>query len=189
MAQVGRAAAAGAGWLVGGGSWSAGQPPPPSRPSTTHTTSVDRLEAPMSKLTRTLAVGVTLAAITLVGMTTLAHAQPTDEPSRHQARRPPTQGQVGEAWHQHPVTSQQQTAQERTADAVGRVLARERSTIPNATPAQVPTPTPTQPNQRPSWVLASFGVLAVLMLVVGLAVLAARRASRRARLGAASPTR
>jgi hypothetical protein len=88
----------------------------------------------MSKLTRTLAVAATLAAISLAGMTTVAHAQPADEPSRHHAR-PPTQGQVGEAWHQHPVTSQQKTAQEAAEDAtVGRLLARERSTIPNATP-------------------------------------------------------
>jgi hypothetical protein len=146
----------------------------------------------MSKLTRTLVVGATLAAISLASMTAAAHAYPldpgTDEPTRHHAR-PPTQSQVGEAWHQHPVTSQQKTAQETAADAVGRVLARERSTIPNATPAQVPAPTPTRPNQQPSWVLVSFGVLAVLMLVVGLTVLAARQASRRTRLRAASLTR
>jgi hypothetical protein len=146
----------------------------------------------MSKLTRTLVVGTTLAAISLAGMTTVAHAYPldpgTDEPTRHHAR-PPTQSQVGEAWHQHPVTSQQQTAQETAADAVGRVLARERSTIPNTTPAQVPAPTPPRPNQRPSWILVSFGVLAVLMLVVGLTVLAARQASRRTRLEAAGLTR
>jgi hypothetical protein len=122
-------------------------------------------------------------------MTTVAHAQPADEPSRHHAR-PPTQGQVGEAWHQHPVTSQQKTAQEAAEDAtVGRLLARERSTIPNATPAQVPAPTTPQPNQRPSWFLVSFGVLAVLVLAGGLAVLAARRASRRIRPRAASLTR
>lgn len=134
----------------------------------------------MSKLTRTLVAAATLAAISLAGMTTVAHAQATDEPTRQDARRPPTQGQVGEAWHQRSVSSQHDKVAEATP---GRVLARERSTIPNATPAQVPAPVPTQPNQRPSWVLASFGVLAVLMLVVSLAVLAARRASRRARVG------
>ena len=142
----------------------------------------------MSKLTRFLAVGATLAAISVAGMTTVAHAQPADESSSHDTRRPPTQGQVGEAWHQRPVTSQQQT-QATAADAVGRLLARERSAIPNPTSAQVPTPAPNRPNQRPSWVLAAFGVLAAtLVLVVGLAVLAGRRASHRTRLGAASPT-
>jgi hypothetical protein len=59
----------------------------------------------MSNFTRTLAVGAALAAVVLAGMTTAAHAQAT-EPTRQDARRPPTQGQVGEAWHQHPVTGQ-----------------------------------------------------------------------------------
>jgi hypothetical protein len=144
----------------------------------------------MSKLTRTLAVGATLAAISLAGMTAVAHAQPAHEATRHDARRPPTQGQVGEAWHQRPVTSQQQTAQETPADAtVRRMLARERSTIPNQPSARVPAPVPTHPNRQPSWFAVSLGVLAVLMLVVALAVLATRRASRRIRPRAASLTR
>jgi hypothetical protein len=140
----------------------------------------------MSKLTRALAIGATLAAVTLAGMTSAAHAQATDEPARHDARRPPTQGQVGEAWHHRQATSKEQT----TADAaLGRVLARERFSIPDATPAQPTAPAPTQPNQQPSWPLASFSVLAVLMLVAGLSVLGVRRASRRAPPPAASPTR
>jgi hypothetical protein len=44
----------------------------------------------MSKLTRTLMVAATLAAISLAGTTTLAHAQATDQPSSRDARRPPT---------------------------------------------------------------------------------------------------
>jgi hypothetical protein len=141
----------------------------------------------MSKLTRTLVVAATLAAISLVAMTAVAHAQATDEPTGHDARRPPTQGQVGEAWHQHPVTSQQEAAADAT---VGRLLARERSAIPNQTSAQVPAPAPTQPNQRPGWFLASLGVLAAtLVLAIGVAGLAARRASRRAPPPAPSLTR
>jgi hypothetical protein len=55
----------------------------------------------MSSRARALIVGATLAAMTLAGMTAVAHAQATDEPtSKQAARRPPTQGQVGEAWHQ-----------------------------------------------------------------------------------------
>jgi hypothetical protein len=138
----------------------------------------------MSKFARTLAVGATLAAISLAGMTSAAHAQATDEPTRH--RRPPTEGQVGESWRDRQATAKEQTA----ADAaLGRVLARERFSIPNATPAEVPAPAPTQPNRQPSWLLTSLGVLAVLMLVAGLAALAARRARRRAPPPAASPTR
>ena len=52
----------------------------------------------MSRRTRALVVGATLAAMTLAAMTAAAHAQTTDDPTGKQAaRRPPTQGQVGEA--------------------------------------------------------------------------------------------
>ena len=135
----------------------------------------------MSKFTRTLAVGATLAAFSLAGMTA-AHAQATDQATR----RPPTERQVGESWRHRHTASQEQAA----ADAaLQRVQARERFSIPDATPAQVPAPAPTQPNRQPSWLLTSLGVLAVLMLVAGLAALAARRARRRAPPPAASPTR
>ena len=136
----------------------------------------------MSKFTRTLVVGATLAAISLAGMAA-AHAQATDQ---QPTLRPPTERQVGESWHHRQAPSKDQAA----ADAaLGRVQARERFSIPNATPAQVPAPAPTQPNRQPSWLLTSLGVLAVLMLVAGLAALAARRARRRTPPPAASPTR
>ena len=141
----------------------------------------------MSKLTRTLAVGATLATFSLVGMTTVAQAQAKYDPDGKQAAlRPPTELQVGE-----PRRHRQAAAKEPTAAdaALGRVLARERFSIPNEAPDQVPAPAPTQPNRQPSWLLASLGVLAVVMLVAGLAVLVARRASRRAPPPAASPTR
>jgi hypothetical protein len=159
-----------------------------SRPSTTHTPSVDRSEAPMSKLTRTLAVGTMLAAVSLAGMTAVAHAYPldpaTDQPTSHQARRPPTQGQVEEAWHQRPASSQQQTAGDA---ALGRVLARERFSIPSGTPAQVPAPAPAPPSGQPGWLVVSLGMLAAALAVVaGLAMLTARRANHRARVGPAT---
>jgi hypothetical protein len=141
----------------------------------------------MSKLTRTLIVGATLATLSLVGMTAGPQAQAKGDPDGKQAaRRPPTERQVGEPWHKHPVTSQQETA----ADAaLGRVLARERFSIPDGAPGQVPTPAPPQPNGDRGWFIASLGVLAVLVLSGGLAVLAVRRASRGAPPPAASPTR
>ena len=135
----------------------------------------------MSKFIRTLAVGATLAAISLAGMTT-AHAQATDQATL----RPPTERHVGESWRHRHTAAKEQTAADAT---LGRVLARERFSIPDATPAKVPAPAPTQPNRQPSWLLTSLGVLAVLMLVAGLAALAARRARRRAPPPAASPTR
>ena len=134
----------------------------------------------MSKLTRALVLGAALAAMNLAGMTAVAHAQATNDPDGKVARRPPSERQVGEAWRHGQVASPEQTA----ADAaLQRQLARERFSIPNAIPAQVPAPVPDEPNGQPGWLLASLGVLAAaLALAGGLAVLAARRAGRRARI-------
>jgi hypothetical protein len=104
----------------------------------------------MSKRARALILGVTLAAMNLAGLTTVASAQSSDEPTSNQdARRPPTQGQVGESWRH-----------------------------PTGTPVR-----PAEPSGPSGWLVASLGVLAaVLALSGGLAVLAARRAGRRARV-------
>jgi hypothetical protein len=136
----------------------------------------------MSKLARTLILGATLAAMNLVGMTAVAQAQANNEGK--DARRPPSERQVGESWRHRKVASQEQA----TADAaLQRVLARERSSIPSGTPAQVPVPVPAEPNGQSGWLLASLGVLAAaLALAGGLTVLAAKRASRRARVGHAA---
>jgi hypothetical protein len=126
----------------------------------------------MSKFTRTLIVGAMLAAMHLVGMTAVAHAQATDQQA---ALRPPSEGQVGEAWRHRQAASRQQAA----ADAaLKRVLARERLSIPSGTPAPVPAPAPDEPSGRARWLIAS---LAVLVAALVLAVLAARRTRRRPR--------
>jgi hypothetical protein len=134
----------------------------------------------MPKRTRTLIIGATLAAMTLAGLTTVAQAQTTDDPDGKAARRLATQRQAGETGRHGQVASPEQTA----ADAaLQRQLARERHSIPNATPAQVPAPVPDEPSGQPGWLLASLGVLAAaLVLAGGLAVLAAKRAGRRARI-------
>jgi hypothetical protein len=134
----------------------------------------------MSKLTRTLIIGATLAAMHLVGLTAVAQAQANDEP----IRQPPTERQVGESWRHRQAASPEQTA----ADAaLQRALARERFSIPNGTPAQSPVPVPAKPSRQPGWLIASLAVLvAALALAGGLTVLAARRTRRRARLGHAA---
>jgi hypothetical protein len=134
----------------------------------------------MSKLARVLTIGAMLAAMNLAGMTAVAHAQTSDEGK--DARRPPTEGQVGETWRKRPAT--QQTA----ADAaLQRQLARERYSIPNATPAQVPDPPGAdEPSGQPGWLVLGFAVIAALALVAGLAVIAAKRASRKVRAGQAT---
>jgi hypothetical protein len=136
----------------------------------------------MSKLARVLVLGAMLAAMNLAAMTAVAQAQANDEDG--DARRPPTQGQVGETWHKRPVTSQEQAA----ADAaLQRQLARERFSIPNATPAQVPDPAPDESSGQPGWLVPSLAVLAAALAVVaGLALRAAKRASRRVRAGPAA---
>ena len=130
----------------------------------------------MSKLTRTLVIGATLAAMHLAAMTAVAQAQANDQP----VMQPPTERQLGEAWRHRQATSPDQTA----ADAaLQRVQARERFSIPNPTPAEVPAPVPPKPSRPAGWLVASLGVLAAaLALVGGLAVRAARRTRRRARL-------
>jgi hypothetical protein len=136
----------------------------------------------MSKLARTLVLGAMLAAMNLAGMTAVAQAQAND--AGKDARRPPTERQVGESWRQPQVTSQEQTA----ADAaLRRQLAQERFSIPSGTPAQEPAPEPAEPGGQPGWLVASLGVLvAALALIAGVAVMAARRARRRVRAGQAA---
>jgi hypothetical protein len=136
----------------------------------------------MSKLARALALVATLAAMNLAGVTAVAQAHASDQATKRQ------------------VTSQQQP----TGDAaLRRLLARERSSIPNlpnGTPAQrlhqalgqvqaEPTSPvqPAEPSGQPGWLTPALGVLAaVLALAAGIAVAAARRANRSQRAGQAA---
>ena len=59
-----------------------------------------------SRLTQAVVLGALLAAASLATMTAVAHA--TSEPTlTHDSQRPPTQGQVGEAWHRRSVVVNQ----------------------------------------------------------------------------------
>jgi hypothetical protein len=137
----------------------------------------------MSKRARALILGVTLAAMNLAGLTAIASAGATDQPTGNQdAPRPPSQGQVGEAWRQSQVPAEaptvaRDTRRPPTESQVGESWRH---------PVSAPVP-PAKPSGQPSWLLASLGGLAaVLALIAGLAVLAARRAGRRARVGHAA---
>ena len=131
----------------------------------------------MSKLTRTLIIGATLAAMHLAGMTAVAQAQANDQP----ARRPPTQGQVGESCHQRRDPAEQPTIasdarRPPTESQVGESW-RHQTSVPGR---------PAEPGGQPGWRIASLGFLAAaLALVGGLAVLAATRPSRGPRVGQA----
>ena len=137
----------------------------------------------MSKLTRTLVLGVTLATLNLAGLTAVAQAQSSDQPTRNQdARRPPSQGQVGEAWRHPQVAAEQSTV----ADDPRRPPTESQLGESWRHPTSAPVP-PAEPNGPSGWLVASLGVLAAaLVLAGGLAVLAARRADQQPGRPAAS---
>jgi hypothetical protein len=133
----------------------------------------------MSKLARTVLLGATLAAMNLAAMTTAAHAQTNDQPTSNQdAQQPPTERQVGEAWRHPQVAAEQPTVADNTRRPPTEARVGEAWRHPTTAPGR-----PAEPSGQPSWLIPSLGVLAAaLVLAGGLAVLAARRASRRARL-------
>ena len=152
----------------------------------------------MSKLARVLVLGAMVAAMNLAGLTAVAQAQPNDDP----VRQPPTERQVGQPYRNYheALAAQAQTAQD---DAVEQFRRGERAAHAQPTiaddirrspteaqvgeswrhPVNVPVP-PAEPSGQSGWLVLTLGVLsAALALVAGLAVLVARRTSRRLRAG------
>jgi hypothetical protein len=150
----------------------------------------------VSKLARALMLVAMLAAMNLAAMTAIAQAHTSNDPAstRHRAL-----GRV------EFLATDQPSGQ---ADAtVRRLLARERSTIPNTVPdhprllldeqrsslLNLPNAAPAQatssvppapPSGQADWRIPALGVLsAVLALVAAVAVLAAWRAHRSQRAG------
>jgi hypothetical protein len=144
----------------------------------------------MSKHTRALVLVALVVAMNLAGLTAIAQAQPPDgieqfRRGERASQEDRTPAQAVEEFRRGEQASQEQTAADAT---VGRLLARERSSIPSGTPAQVPVPVqPPEPSEQPDWLVPALGGLAaVLALVAGLVVLAAKRAGRRVRAGQAA---
>lgn len=136
----------------------------------------------MSKLTRALVLGAALAAMNLAGLTAVAHAQSNNDPDGKDARQPPTQAQVGEAWRQPQVAREEPTIAGDTRRPPTESQVGESWRHPTSTPVRS-----AEPSGPSGWLVASLGMLAAaLALSGGLAVLAARRAGRRARLGHAA---
>ena len=128
-----------------------------------------------SRLASALVLGALLAATTLAGLTGVAYAQATDAPTGKQAaRRPPTQTQVGESWHQHPPTTNQSAI---AGDA--RRPPTEGQVGEPWHPRVMPPAPPAKPNSQPRWPVASLAVLTAALALAG--GLAAMRVSRRAR--------
>jgi hypothetical protein len=161
----------------------------------------------MSKLTRTLILAATVAALNLTGLTAIAHAQASDKDTT-------TQQQLAENWNYYQQATRVPPAELKArmqADATQRELsdrwtyyyqatrmspaelkawmqAKDRPDTSTQPPAQLPAPVPPpEPNGQPLWLVVSLGGLAAaLALVAGLALLAARRANRRAQVGPAT---
>jgi hypothetical protein len=122
------------------------------------------------RLAQALVLGALLAATSLAGMTAIAHAQATNEGK--DARRPPTQAQVGEAWHQPQVAPEAPTVAGDPRRPPTERQVGEAWRHPTGTPVRS-----ADPSGPPGWLVASLSVLVVaLALAGGLAVLAARRA-------------
>jgi hypothetical protein len=130
----------------------------------------------MSKLTRVLILGAMLAAMNLAGLTTVAHAQVHNEGKN--ARRPPTQDQIGKARHQRQLAPD-------APNATGHMRPPTERQVGEPWRHQTNVPTrPTDPGGQSSRPMAAIGLLAaVLALAGGLAVLAVRRTGRRTRVG------
>ena len=112
-----------------------------------------------------------------------SHAQANDQPTRNQdTRQPPTERQVGEAWRHPQLAAEQPTVADDTRQPPTEAQVGESWRHPTSAP--VP---PAEPSGQPSWLIPSLGVLAAgLALAGGLAVLASKRASRKARVGHAA---
>jgi hypothetical protein len=152
----------------------------------------------MSKLARALIIGAMLAAMNLAGMTAVAQAHTSDDPAsqRHRAL-----GQVEFlATADHAVASQQQPTDALEQFRRGERASQDQPTIADTRrppteaqvgeswrhPGNVPV-RPPEPSGQPDWLVPAIGVLAaVLTLVAGLVVMAARRAGRRVRAGQAA---
>ena len=131
----------------------------------------------MSQRTRALILAAMVAAMNLTAMTTVAQAQANDQP----ARRPPTQGQVGESWHQRQATAEQPNIASDARRPPTETQVGESWRHPVNVPVQQ-----VEPSGQSGWLIPAIGVLAALALCGGLAVTTTRRTRRRARVGHAA---
>ena len=160
----------------------------------------------MSKLARALTLAAMLATVNLTGLTALAQAHATDQSSARQGTAQQLSGDstvrrllareqssIPNAAHPRLLLDEDRSSilnlpnrapAQAAADAAAhqRLLAQERynSTLTDGTTS---APAPPEPSGQPAWLTPALGVLsAVLALVAGVAVLAARRANRSQRV-------
>ena len=150
----------------------------------------------MSKLARVLTLAAMLAAMHLAGLTAVAQAHPTDHPSSQadaSVRRllADERSSIPNGAPAHPrllldeerssiLNLPNRAPAQAAADAAAhqRLLAQERHNS-TWTYGNTSAPAPPEPSGQPGWLTPALGVLAaVLALVAGVAMLAARRAHR-----------
>src|SRR4029453_18807027 len=135
----------------------------------------------MSKITRTLILATTVAALNLAGLTTVAHAQANNQDT-------PSQQELAERWNsdyyqathmlptQHKAWLQANAAQRELSDRWADyshatqmspaelkawAQAQDRAGTPTAKTVQVPAPVrPDQPSGQPLWLVVALGGLA-----------------------------
>lgn len=114
-----------------------------------------------------------------------AYSSPPDqaEHAEQSATDDATQRELAERW-----TYYYQATRMSPAELKAWMRAKQRADKATAPTVQAPAPArPAQPTPQPGWLVVSLGVVAaVLALVAGLALVAARRATRRARVGQAT---
>jgi hypothetical protein len=162
----------------------------------------------MSKLARALILAATVAALNLAGMTAIARAQANDQDTPSQQELADNWNYYNQATHIPPAelkarmqaeAAQRKLAERWTyynhatqmspAELKTWMQAKDRPDTTTQPSTQVPAAPvqPTEPNGQPTWLVVSLGGLAAaLALVAGLALLAARRANRRAQVGHAT---
>ena len=161
----------------------------------------------MSKLARAFILAATVAALNLAGMTAIAHAQANDQDTPSQQELADNWNYYNQATHIPPAELKARMQAEATqrelsdrrayyshatqmspAELKTWVQARDRAGTPTEKTDQVPAPVrPFEPSGQPLWLVVALGGLAaVLAIVAGLALLAARRANRRAQVGHAT---
>jgi hypothetical protein len=167
---------------------------------------IDRRKT-MSKHTRALVLATIVAAMNLAGLTAIAQAQPPDAVEQFRrgeraSQEDSTPADAVERFRQSERASQEQPA---TAEAVEEFRRGERASQQQPTIADSRRPPteaqvgeswrhpgnvrvrPPEPSGQPEWLIPAIGVLAaILALVAGLVVMAAKRVGRRVRAGQAA---
>jgi hypothetical protein len=141
----------------------------------------------MSKRTRALVLAAIVAAMNLTAITAIAQGQPTDALEQFRrgeraSQQQPTTAEAVEEFRRGERASQQQPTITSSRRPPTEAQVGESWRHPGNVRVRPP-----EPSGQPDWLILGIGVLAaILALVAGLVVMAAKRAGRRVRAGQAA---